>query len=759
MTLSCFNSLCDAGHIKVTLDTFNILAIYITSSNDIDKIEFFNDKLAHLVDSNTIIVGDFNLNLCTPTTPKEHQMLDRLYTLGQIYVDKPLDYSFYRETSTGPQQSNIDHITGPSDQLHQITEVNNIRINITEHSLLLFTVTNDSLPAYEKESKIKSYKLKDHHEKYQADLVATYDDIKFNTLLSQVNTNDPSTMRRNMNRAYSYLTKSIIDSAEKICGTTTPNKEVIVSTSDLIIGQHILDNGINDEGQDMANSELIRSRNQWRFNLNKKNSMEVVKTVAATRSHNFKTKSNFDVNKRNEYGNIWAAKWLSPTGNHTASININHNTGIHSIPITLDTINEQLAHLKCGKSPGLDQITYEMLKYLPISLKKALQSLFIKILITGIFPQAFIEFAVVPIPKRGDLEDINNHRPISLSSCIRKLLEGIGLQHLRIPLETSRRQYGFKKKCSVLDAAIDAHDAILDPKYKGWHIFKLDVNAAFDCISREAILNAILNLDCEDYWKAFLWNLVQDADLYLKFGPYLSHKINTSRGIIQGGKLSPNLFTKTLDIAIGDWNYHHSTLFQYADDIFILIKPGYITAALNLLKSKLATIGLGINGTKTEEITSTQLHVYLGFVVSTKGTSAAAQIKRNISSTRNATRQLSLTGLFRRSGIKLEHLLKSVQIFLLPKLEFGIAIFKPTQSLADKINTFILSHIRLLSGSSMDTKKDDLYSMFGFTDFFTRWTSLHLKFHNHRCQFTGTGHPLYSPKKNIPLACPMLFMR
>ena len=124
---------------------------------------------------------------------------------------------------------------------------------------------------------------------------------------------------------------------------------------------------------------------------------------------------------------------------------------------------------------------------------------FNKILLTGIFPKAFQEFAIVPVPKRGNLGLLINHRPIALSSCIRKLLECIGLTHLRPVLQTRRRQYGYTQKCSVLDAAVNANNAILDPRYKHWIVYKLDVNAAFDSISRSAILSIIFSLDCTDY--------------------------------------------------------------------------------------------------------------------------------------------------------------------------------------------------------------------------------------------------------------------
>ena len=65
------------------------------------------------------------------------------------------DYSYHRETVNGPQTTNIDHITAASDLIAHISEVDCIRLIITEHSLLKFKVNHDVDNGYEKEPKIR----------------------------------------------------------------------------------------------------------------------------------------------------------------------------------------------------------------------------------------------------------------------------------------------------------------------------------------------------------------------------------------------------------------------------------------------------------------------------------------------------------------------------------------------------------------------------------------------------------------------------
>ena len=117
----------------------------------------------------------------------------------------------------------------------------------------------------------------------------------------------------------------------------------------------------------------------------------MVKTISARKSHKFKDKSELDFTKRDKFAEEWKSKWLDP----------NLHTRVHEAPISLEDVQESLSGLLSGKSPGLVKVTYDMLKYLPKSGLQALQFLFNKILLTGIFPKAFQEFAIVPVPRRG----------------------------------------------------------------------------------------------------------------------------------------------------------------------------------------------------------------------------------------------------------------------------------------------------------------------------------------------------------------------
>ena len=92
---------------------------------------------------------------------------------------------------------------------------------------------------------------------------------------------------------------------------------------------------------------------------------------------------------------------------------------IHDIMSTLEKI-------KSNSATGPDQISYTVLKHLPLSFLDRLASLFNSIVHLGYFPSIWKSGHIVMLHKPGKPKtDPNNYRPITLNSCICKTLERI----------------------------------------------------------------------------------------------------------------------------------------------------------------------------------------------------------------------------------------------------------------------------------------------------------------------------------------------
>ena len=90
-------------------------------------------------------------------------------------------------------------------------------------------------------------------------------------------------------------------------------------------------------------------------------------------------------------------------------------------------------------SPGLDDITYLMLKKSHRNLIKGVLNLFNRIYAEESFPDVWRTAAIIPIPKpKKNASDPLNYRPISLTSCVCKLMEK--MVNARLTWYLDRRQ-------------------------------------------------------------------------------------------------------------------------------------------------------------------------------------------------------------------------------------------------------------------------------------------------------------------------------
>ena len=81
--------------------------------------------------------------------------------------------------------------------------------------------------------------------------------------------------------------------------------------------------------------------------------------------------------------------------------------------------------LKNKTSSGHDGISIRLLKYLSPALLKPLTLIINQSLITGLFPEKLKIAKVQPLFKKGDEEQIENYRPISLLTSISKVFEKV----------------------------------------------------------------------------------------------------------------------------------------------------------------------------------------------------------------------------------------------------------------------------------------------------------------------------------------------
>ena len=167
---------------------------------------------------------------------------------------------------------------------------------------------------------------------------------------------------------------------------------------------------------------------------------------------------------------------------------------------------------------------------------------------TGFIPSQWKQAIVVPVFKKGDQNQPNNYRPISLTSTFSRIMESILhqiiLSHLLNNDLISPNQFGFlpeKSPCSqILSCLYEWITAYCEGETT--HIFYADISKAFDTVSHKKLVNVLesygLNTSTVNWIKEFLHNRHQQVVI----NDVLSPSCEISSGVPQGSIIGPLLF-------------------------------------------------------------------------------------------------------------------------------------------------------------------------------------------------------------------------
>ena len=158
-----------------------------------------------------------------------------------------------------------------------------------------------------------------------------------------------------------------------------------------------------------------------------------------------------------------------------------------------------LEDLKIGKSSGPDNIGNILLRNAAKGLSKSLTLIFQTIFNKGTYPNQWNFGQICPVFKDGDKKDVTCYRPISLLSCISKVLERIIFDEI-YPLVQKKlhtKQFGFRKKRSAtlqlllcLDRTYIFND---DNEVENLSVLYIDFSKAFDTVPHSRLLDKVQN--------------------------------------------------------------------------------------------------------------------------------------------------------------------------------------------------------------------------------------------------------------------------
>ena len=287
------------------------------------------------------------------------------------------------------------------------------------------------------------------------------------------------------------------------------------------------------------------------------------------------------------------------------------------IVLTVPEVENVIRNLEPNKAVGPDLIHNKIIKAASPVISNALTSLFNKSLSEGHFPEGHFPHCwkiahVTPIHKKENKSICSNYRPISLLSCIGKVLEKCVqkkvFQFLKENNKINPCQSGFIPKDSTIYQLLNIYDDFcrsLDDRVSTEAIF-FDISKAFDRVWHRGLLQKINAIGIRGNLLNWFSNYLQNRTQAVVIKGQRSNYLNITAGVPQGSVLGPTLFL----IYINDLtNSIDSTIKLFADDTSMYLsldnnpeRTLQLNSDLEKIKTWASTWKVTFNANKTDKL-------------------------------------------------------------------------------------------------------------------------------------------------------------
>ena len=256
-------------------------------------------------------------------------------------------------------------------------------------------------------------------------------------------------------------------------------------------------------------------------------------------------------------------------------------------------------------------------------------------------------------------------------------------------------QHGFRSGRST-DSAVDSLLTTIKSAVRTsgvYYVAFIDFQKAFDCVNRSLLLEKLSRMGVAYQFIKVLHSIIRSTTIRVSLGEFLSDSISQQRGVPQGDRLSPLLFSLFIADLPSSLLASDCDLTFYADDLAIgssyredLQNALYRLSAyceLNELKVnvKKSEVMVFKNGGRNETdpflylnepLVYVKSFVYLGVKLTPK-LSCRAHLERNLLSVKSNASVLFSNNML--LSLNLPHALRLYRAIVLPKLLYGVSAF------------------------------------------------------------------------------------
>ena len=287
-------------------------------------------------------------------------------------------------------------------------------------------------------------------------------------------------------------------------------------------------------------------------------------------------------------------------------------------PILRREVEAAVQSLKKGKSAGVDNIPAELVQAGGEDVITALTTICNRIWQTGEWPTPWTQSLIITLPKKGNLQQCQNYRTISLISHPSKVMLKVILNRLKPQAEKiiAEEQAGFRAGRSTTEQIFNLR--ILCEKYLQhqqdlYHVF-IDFKKAFDRVWHAALWATMKKYNISTNLIQVIKNLYTKATSAVLFNGSIGDWFRTTIGVRQGCLLSPTLFSIFLERIMTDALEDHEgtvsiggrtiTNLRFADDIDGLAGEEELANLVERLDNASIAYGMEISAEKTKLMTN-----------------------------------------------------------------------------------------------------------------------------------------------------------
>ena len=403
-------------------------------------------------------------------------------------------------------------------------------------------------------------------------------------------------------------------------------------------------------------------------------------------------------------------------------------------------VSRVLKDVNIYKSSGLDNLSSYIIKEAFTILLPKITKMYNLSFEKAIFPEKWKKALVIPIPKTGNLTNVQNYRPISLLPLPGKILEKLAHIQLTDFLEgnelLSTAQHGFRKQHSTIDAIAQFTSYVNTKMDSNQTVLAtyIDFKKAFDCVQHNVLIEKLSSLGINhtviDWIGSYLTNRQQRV---LANSIYSNFK-SVTQGVPQGSVLGPLFYIVYANDLSKIFKKCEAT--YYADDTVLFTAnvnfaesvqklQGDIDALMewckensifvNTSKTKIMTFGspsklsklpefeIKYDGTPLQNVTS---YKYLGMTMDNQ-LNYKLHINKVISSVSGKLKQFQRM----RSFLSVKAAVLVYKSMLLPILEYG-DIFLSAASVANrkKLQTLQNKGLRCALNKGIDVSSDSSHT-------------------------------------------------